>query len=160
MTPTRLGAAAILIALFAGATAPADPVFGHWLTESGEAIVEIRPCDEGVCGEMAWLSEPRTEAGRPKLDRRNPDPELRDRPICGLVFMRGFERQKPGVWRDGRLYSPRHGETFGATLRVRGEEDGKLVVRGHVGIELLGRSQTWERVPTDRGGCPADVTQG
>ena len=37
-----------------------------------------------------WLSRPRTPAGQPDVDRLNPDPGLRPRPLCGLTIIWGL----------------------------------------------------------------------
>jgi hypothetical protein len=42
-----------------------------------------------VCGRIVWLLRPRTPAGQPDVDRLNPDPALRKRPLCGLTIHLG-----------------------------------------------------------------------
>ena len=131
---TARGAAALLslgLALPAGAT-PQDPAFGHWLTENGRAIVRIAPCDSAACGHVVW-----TEG----QGRR-----------CGATILGALRREGPGRWAGGYVEDPRDGTRYAARLRAEGM---RLELRGYVGLPLLGRSQTWTRVPDDRGGCPA-----
>ncbi len=61
----------------------------------------------------------------------------------GLEVIRGL-RPEGDHWADGRVLNPETGSIYHATLKL---EDGgeKLVLRGYVGITLLGRSQTWLR---------------
>jgi uncharacterized protein (DUF2147 family) len=152
--PARLAFLAVFLAALAQGGAAArgsDPAVGLWLTENGRAIVRIAPCEDSLCGRTVWLAEPERPDGAPKRDRRNPDPALRGRTLCGLVLFRDFMHAAPGVWEDGALYSPRHGETFSARLVARDRET--LEVRGYLGVPFLGRSQTWTRVASARGGC-------
>lgn len=70
--------------------------------------------------------------------------EKRNRPVVGLEILWGFRGPGP-VWTGGRVLDPEEGKTYRGRLRL--SEDGKtLVLRGYVGIPLLGRSQTWVRV--------------
>ena len=44
------------------------------------------------------MTAPKTEVSKPNqqgLDTANPAPELRNRPLCGLVFMTGFKPTEP-----------------------------------------------------------------
>ncbi|TYO91548.1 DUF2147 domain-containing protein [Oceanicella actignis] len=147
------GAAAAMIAAagVAGAVEQ-DPAFGEWLVESGSAIVRIAPCaGESACGAIVWLARPKDESGAPRTDAANPDPALRERPLCGMTFLSGFSREKPGVWTGGQIYNAEDGETYSARMEVR--DDGKLHLRGYVGLPIFGKSQTWTRAEGDRGGC-------
>lgn len=133
------------------ASAADDPVIGFWMVESGRAIVEVEPCGASVCGEIVWLIEPLDAAGAPKTDLNNVDETLRDRPVCGLSLIRGFKQDGPGEWSGGEIYNGEDGETYTAYLEM--QSDGKLKVRGYVGVPILGKSQIWTREANDRGGC-------
>lgn len=130
--------------------AAADSIVGLWQTdptEQGYAHVEVTRDGDLYEGRVVWLSQPLfpdgdSEAGRPKVDRLNPDPELRGQPIIGLPLMSGF-RYVDGVWKGGRIYDPETGNTYKCVLRLG--EDGALKVRGYIGISLLGRTTVWER---------------
>jgi uncharacterized protein (DUF2147 family) len=67
-----------------------------------------------------------------------------DQPIIGLVLMRHL-RPENGEYVGGDILDPDTGRIYGCTLRLThgGHE---LVMRGFLGISLLGRSQTWRRV--------------
>lgn len=144
-------AAAPLAAAPAAPVAAADRVVGLWLTEEQDAHVRIEKVGETYQGRIVWLKEPLYPAdddggmaGRPKVDRENPDPARRAAPILGLPIVAGF-RFRDGEWKDGTIYDPNNGKTYkcrmwfdGATLRVR----------GFIGISLLGRSTSWTRVAT------------
>jgi len=149
MRRTAVSSALALCFGLAASGAKAEDVFGYWLTENGSAIIEIRPCGDGVCGQTAWLKNPRHDTGETKRDENNPDPALRARSLCGLTLLRGVTRKRDG-W-EGAIYSPRHGDTFSAELNAKNRET--LEVRGYVGLPFFGSSQNWVRVPNNRGGC-------
>jgi uncharacterized protein (DUF2147 family) len=70
--------------------------------------------------------------------------ERHDQPIIGLVIMRHLKPEN-GEYVDGDILDPDTGHIYHCTLRLT---DGghQLVMRGFLGISLLGRSQIWRRV--------------
>ena len=143
--------ALLLLGLGAAAlAADAVPVTGHWLSESGNGIIAIARCGTELCGKIVWLKEPMRD-GAPAVDRRNPDPALRTRPICGLTILGGFRDTEPGRWSDGWIYSPENGKTYRATLAL--DADGTLKLRGYVGIPLFGETQIWTRADPTLHSC-------
>ena len=70
--------------------------------------------------------------------------ERRGRRIRGMVVGWGL-REKDGAWEGGKILDPENGKIYRCRLTVR-PDNKYLVVRGYVGISLLGRSQKWERV--------------
>ncbi|HRH99986.1 MAG TPA: DUF2147 domain-containing protein [Saprospiraceae bacterium] len=47
-------------------------------------------------------------------------------------------------WSYGGIIDPKTGKIYKCSVWLEGQD--KLIVRGYIGISLLGRSQTWERV--------------
>ena len=141
----------LALALSGPAAAATDPVFGRWLVEGGEAVVEIAPCGDQACGRLVWLQNPWAAGGGPKRDAKNPDPSARSRTLCGLRLISGLERGEDGAWEDGEIYSARDGRTYGVEITPDGPD--RLNVRGYLGISLLGGSQTWVREDGRRGSC-------
>ncbi len=134
---------AMVVALAAGAAAAQeDPAFGRWLTEGAKAAVEIARCGARACGRIVWLADPMGPTGEPLRDRRNPDPALRDRAICGMALLGGFEREGPGRWSGGTIYSAENGKTYSANMTA---EDDRLRLRGYVGLPVFGETQVWTR---------------
>ncbi|RMH23152.1 MAG: DUF2147 domain-containing protein [Acidobacteria bacterium] len=154
----RLAAASLVALLLApalpAAAAEDDALIGLWATEPDEfgyAHVRIRREGDEYRGEIVWLSEPTFPdsegpewAGKPKVDRLNPDPALRDRPIIGLPLLWGFRAKGPGQWAGGFIYDPASGKTYKCKITL--QDDGTLKVRGFVGISLLGRTTIWRPV--------------
>lgn len=126
-----------------------DAIVGIWATDKAEAHVEIFRTDEGYAGRIIWLKEPffpadDSMAGRPKIDRENPDPGLRQREIIGLQIVQGFRYDGDGKWSGGTIYDPENGKTYKAKMWLTG--DATLKVRGYVGVSLFGRTTEWQPV--------------
>ena len=70
--------------------------------------------------------------------------ERHNQPIIGLVIMRHLKPQN-GEYVGGDILDPNTGHVYGCTLRLT---DGghRLIMRGFLGISLLGRSQIWRRL--------------
>jgi uncharacterized protein (DUF2147 family) len=71
------------------------------------------------------------------VDRNNPDPKLRNRPVEGLTILSGFT-DAGSDWR-GRIYDPNSGKTYKSVLKR--EADGRLKVQGC--IAFFCRTQRW-----------------
>lgn len=67
----------------------------------------------------------------------------KDQPILGMTIIEGMKKTDEG-WDDGKILDPENGKLYRCKMHL---EDGgkKLIVRGYLGISLLGRSQTWDR---------------
>jgi uncharacterized protein (DUF2147 family) len=62
--------------------------------------------------------------------------------IQGIEFIWGLRDEGNGVWSGGSILDPKTGKIYKAKVTLLGD---KLLVRGYVGISLLGRTQTWVR---------------
>jgi hypothetical protein len=71
--------------------------------------------------------------------------DQKDAPMIGLVIVNGMQR-KGLSYQNGTILDPRDGSVYRALMEL--SPDGqKLTVRGFLGIELLGQSQVWRRLP-------------
>lgn len=127
----------------------AEDLVGVWHTADQEAKVQIERCGQKFCGKIIYLKEAiyaadddQGMAGKPKVDRENPDKKLRDRQVVGLEILSGF-RFKDGKWSGGTIYDPESGKTYKCKITLR--NDGKLEVRGFIGFSLLGRTEIWTK---------------
>jgi uncharacterized protein (DUF2147 family) len=117
---------------------------GFWVTEDGNWVVQISPCNGEFCGQLVVLSKShRPDAVR--LDARNPDPAKRHRPLCGLRLLGGFtpSDDSPGKWQGGWVYDPENGETYSSHMWLAGPDT--LKIRGFVLTPWLGRNETLKR---------------
>lgn len=101
---------------------------GRWYTEERKSIIEIYDCGNGTpCGRVAWIDPSPSNL---QNDDHNHDPALRGRPLEGVIILSGFE-EKDGRWKDGEIYNPKNGKTYGA--KMHRESDDTLLVKGCVG---------------------------
>src|SRR5437763_1249506 len=107
------GAASIwLIGL--GVARAADPA-GIWITQKGDAKIEISDCGGSLCGKIVSLREPADpKTGEVYKDKKNPDETQRDRPIVGVQILRGLKPQSSGDTWKGEVYNPEDGNTYRA----------------------------------------------
>ena len=116
---------------------------GVWTNEDGKAKFEIYKCGNKLCGKIVSLREP-DRNGKPKMDDNNPTKSLRNRPLMGLEFLKGFEYDGVNKWDDGTIYDPESGKTYSCYMKLINKD--KMEVKGYIGISLIGRAQTWTRV--------------
>lgn len=142
VTPLLLAASTSLcpVALPAQASSvPPTGLFGTWRTTGG-AVVATEPCSSGLCLRVLTLS-PNAPGDH---DERNPNPSLRNRPICKLEIGQGFTptgNQALG----GHIYDPLSGKTYKATLKLAAPDT--LNLHGYIGFSFIGRTETWHRAP-------------
>jgi uncharacterized protein (DUF2147 family) len=144
--------AVIPLAVRSAAASPPDiagrpSLAGFWVTQDGNWVVQISPCDGAFCGRLVVLSKShRPDALR--LDARNPDPASRRHPLCGLRLLGGFtpSDNQPGTWQGGWVYDPQNGKTYASHMWLDGPDT--LKIRGYVLVSLLGRNETLARATT------------
>jgi uncharacterized protein (DUF2147 family) len=144
--PSRAALLALLALPFAAHSAQALEPTGRWWAEGGAAEVAIEPCDDALCGRITWLRHPLGEDGCAVRDAQNPEPALRARSLAGLTILRALRPSPdtPGEWSGGEIYDPSSGRTYQAALAMDGPD--RLLLRGYLGIRLLGRTAIWIRV--------------
>jgi uncharacterized protein (DUF2147 family) len=134
---------ALLFAMspLAGQAAGAE-AYGIWLTQKGDAKVQVSRCGSSLCGKVVWLKQPINPAtGKPQVDDKNPNPAFSKRPIIGMQFFLGMQPAGPGSW-SGQIYNADDGKIYTSTVTLI--EGGSLQVSGCVAV-LCG-SETWTRV--------------
>jgi uncharacterized protein (DUF2147 family) len=138
----------IVIAAFfllaASAFAAMETPIGTWRTinDVGQPTGEVEIWEHNglLYGRIVGIDDPVKRAGvcfKCTDDRK-------DQPALGLQIMRGM-KMDGGRWDGGTILDPETGGIYDASMRLI---DGgqKLVLRGFLGISLLGRSQTWVRI--------------
>jgi uncharacterized protein (DUF2147 family) len=72
--------------------------------------------------------------------------DQRGKPSLGLVMIKNMTPKGPSTYVNGSILDPRDGNVYNARMDV--SRDGKqLNLRGYLGIELFGQTQTWRRLP-------------
>ncbi|AHL73813.1 hypothetical protein CH92_01355 [Stutzerimonas stutzeri] len=124
-----------------------DSPAGRWQTiddETGKpkSIVEIQQAADGtLSGKVAEILQ--SDHG-PNPVCSECDGDRKNKPITGMTILWDLKPDGENVWSGGTILDPAKGKTYRskATLLEGGD---KLEVRGYIGIEALGRSQTWIR---------------
>ena len=124
---SRLLAAAVGLGLVApwSATARAETtiavtgngVEGVWFDQSGRAAIEIARCGELFCGYIYWVRDVVYPDGKPVVDKLNPDPQRRNKPICGTRIIADLSASGR-VWSGGQIYNPEDGENFDVEISL------------------------------------------
>ena len=68
----------------------------------------------------------------------------KDKLILGMVIMRNFQAEGDD-WVEGTVVDPENGKEYKGKIWAVGND--RLKMRGFVGISLLGRTETWVRLP-------------
>ncbi|MEM8584263.1 MAG: DUF2147 domain-containing protein [Bacteroidota bacterium] len=113
-----------------GSTRAQSEILGLWLTDEGDAHVQITKSGDEYIGKIVWLAEPTNPDGSAKLDKNNPDESLQSRPILNMTMLSGFTYSR-GQYRDGEIYDARNGKTYSSKMWLDGEDT--LMMRGYWG---------------------------
>lgn len=145
---TKLFVAATLASIIAASgQCAADPsVVGRWRTISDKTglqtgVVEINQAGDALVGKVIKIIPQAGDPADPVCKKC--DGAEKDQRILGMTILKGFHRDGD-EWDGGTILDPRTGSVYSSEIRL---DDGgrKLLVRGYIGISLLGRTQTWLR---------------
>ena len=124
------------------AGAQAATATGLWLTQKGDARIQVTNCGQGICGKVVWLkdaTDPQT--GKPQTDNKNPDPALASRPMVGVQLFIGMTPSGPNSW-AGRIYNADDGGVYDSKVHL--QSAGSLLVEGCLGAICGG--ETWTKL--------------
>ncbi len=134
----------------AGIADAAPHLSGIWLMDHGQAAIDLHGCDDDLCGYIAWLRDPKDEAGQPLLDDNNPDQSQRGRTLCGVQVIGGLRAQTRD-WQGGWIYDPEEGKRYDVAIEARGSDE--ILVTGFIAVKALGRTLVWHRAPANLQRC-------
>ncbi|SAL66858.1 lipoprotein [Caballeronia peredens] len=140
-----LGALGALLA--ASALAQSATPVGTWQTiddKTGKPKAVIQIVDDG--GQLSGkVVRGIGEFDQPERRCTACTDERKDQLVKGMTIITGMRQDGDG-WDGGQILDPENGKLYKCKMKL---EDGgqKLVVRGYIGVSLLGRSQTWVRQP-------------
>jgi uncharacterized protein (DUF2147 family) len=72
--------------------------------------------------------------------------ERKNQPIIGLLIIRNM-KSTGGEYSGGDILDPENGSVYRCKFHLD-QNGSQLIVRGYIGISLLGRTQTWHRQDT------------
>lgn len=121
----------------------AQSIIGKWKTiddktQKPKSIVEITEKNGVYSGKVIEILSDRKEA---KCDQC--PGELKGKPIKGITVITGMKKDGD-EYSGGKILDPNSGKEYKCLLELDGKD--KLNVRGYIGISLIGRTQTWQRV--------------
>jgi uncharacterized protein (DUF2147 family) len=145
-TAKQAAVAGVLLVSAATAMAQADSPVGTWQTiddSTGQpkALVQISQDGSGsLDGKVIKGLGPNDQPDRRCTACTD---DRKDQLILGMTIIHDMKKEGDG-WDGGNILDPENGKVYKCKMRL---EDGgqKLVVRGYIGVSLLGRSQTWIR---------------
>jgi uncharacterized protein (DUF2147 family) len=135
-----------LAALAAKPTAAAEPTpAGLWKTiddktGSPKGFVRIYEQDGLFFGKVEGSVKP--EDALERCDRCSG--ERKDKPVVGMVILRRLKNGSGSEYSGGDILDPDTGTVYRCSFRMS-EQGTKLIVRGYLGLPILGRSQVWIR---------------
>ncbi|KAB0663788.1 DUF2147 domain-containing protein [Oryzomonas japonica] len=133
----------LLTATTAFGTGQSD-ILGTWKTDGGDSLLEFFKCGDKICGKIVWLKAPSYidrkdgPVGTIKVDRKNPNPALRTRPVLGLEVMKGLTPKGANRWGNGACYDPETGKSYKCKMYLKSPK--RMELRGYIGISLIGRT--------------------
>ncbi|CAG4891203.1 DUF2147 domain-containing protein [Paraburkholderia saeva] len=142
----QIAVAGVLMASAVVAMAQSATAVGTWQTiddHTGQpkALVQITPDGNGnLTGKIIKGLNPNDDPNRRCTACTD---ERKDQLMLGMTIINDMKKDGDG-WDGGHVLDPENGKLYKCKMHL---EDGgqKLVVRGYIGVSLIGRSQTWIR---------------
>ncbi|SAL11421.1 lipoprotein [Caballeronia choica] len=148
-TASGFARAALACTLFASATiamAQSNSPAGLWQTiddSTGQAKALVQIIDDGSGTLSGKIVQGLGQNNQPERRCTACTDSRKDQLIKGMTIITGMKPDGSN-WDGGQILDPESGKLYKCKMHL---EDGgqKLVVRGYMGVSLLGRSQTWVR---------------
>ena len=119
-------------------------VIGHWQVVNSDGSpggkVDTYLVEGKLFGRVTEVRPWRTP--RDVCDKCSGD--YKNQLILGMLLMRNFHAEGDD-WVDGTVVDPENGKEYKGKIWAVGTD--KLKMRGYIGISLLGRTESWVRLP-------------
>jgi hypothetical protein len=121
----------ILLSVFtfkAHAQINANSIVGFWVDSVSQNRFQIEKSAKAFTIKIVALSAPLNDKGLPKTDAKNPESNLRSRPILGMEIASGiiFDN-KTTSWIGNEIYSPEKGMSASCVIYLKDPNHLKLV---------------------------------
>ena len=117
----------------------ADAIIGEWFTTKGDSKFKLYKKNNKYYAEIYSPID-----GKPQIDRLNPNPNLKTRPIIGVnVLMDLVYNPSANEW-VGKVYEPRTGRLADCYVVMKSPKT--LIVTGYMGFRSMSESETWIRL--------------
>ncbi len=144
----RVYLAALLLSLGLPVISPADAIgsgaagsgavgspAGRWITSDHQAVIQIFPCGEDMCGDIVGIALAHPGDKMPS--------DWQGQPQCGLTIIQTKPTTGPDgspVW-QGSVLDPRDGSVYHAQIKL--DANRHLYLHGYIGLPIFGQTQTW-----------------
>jgi uncharacterized protein (DUF2147 family) len=105
------------------------------------ALIRISEIEGEFQGKIEKIFPEPGESANPLCEECEGD--LKNQPVVGMIILKGMRRDGTD-YTGGRILDPDSGKIYRGTMKLI-DGGNKLILRGYVGIPLLGRSQVWLR---------------
>ena len=125
----------------------ADDINGEWWTPDNDGRMIFFRSEGKYFGMVSWLKRANDPVdGKPRRDKLNPDPSLRDRPLLHLILFSDFTFDAAkGKYTGGSIYDAEDsGKKYSCWLKL--VDHNVLEIHGYVGFSLIGKSVFFTRV--------------
>jgi uncharacterized protein (DUF2147 family) len=125
----------------------ADDINGEWWTPDNDGRMIFFRSEGKYFGMVSWLKRANDPVdGKPRRDKLNPDPSLRDRPLLHLILFSDFTFDAAkGKYTGGSIYDAEDsGKKYSCWLKL--VDRNVLEIHGYVGFSLIGKSVFFTRV--------------
>jgi uncharacterized protein (DUF2147 family) len=110
---------------------------GTWYNQEKESKIQFFMQDGLLYGKIVWLKNGDV------VDKKNPDPALKNKSLLGNVILKGFKDDGAKSWKDGKIYDPRSGKTYDAKISLKSAT--VLEIRGFIGSPVFGKTTSFTR---------------
>lgn len=114
-------------------------------TGFSKGIIEITKADDGSYSGKIIEVIPRP-GYTPKTTCDKCSGALKNKPILGMTVLSGMKQSSKNEreFTGGRILDPLTGKSYKSKMKLN-SSGSRLNMRGYVGVEVVGRSQTWIR---------------
>jgi hypothetical protein len=146
MKKTNITALITFVLMFASAAlfAQKNQIERVWFNQEQTSKIQVYLAKDGkYYGKIVWLDEPNEKDVKPKVDKENPDSSLKEKPLNGLLILKGFsiDANDKNLYTGGTVYDPKNGKTYCGKLTFKGTV---LDLRGFIcSMSFLGRTSSW-----------------